>query len=145
MKTYESSAKTIEEAISAGLEALGASISDVTVDIIDEGSKGLFGLFGSRLAKVRLTLKEQEEDLLASLTEEKAAKKPARKPAEKKEKAEPKQEKPKAEKAEKPAAEKKPLPPKAPAKPIEKPVVTMRENDQVEADAAAGKAQAFCN
>ena len=176
MKTYESSAKTIEEAISAGLEALGASISDVTVDIIDEGSKGLFGLFGSRLAKVRLTVKEQEEDLLASLTEEKPAKKPAKKPsAEKKEKAEPKpekaekvekaekpapekkekaepkapkqpkpkQEKPKAEKAEKPAAEKKPLPPKAPAKPIEKPVVTMLENDQVEADSAAGKAQAF--
>ena len=173
MKTYESSAKTIEEAISAGLEALGASISDVTVDIIDEGSKGLFGLFGSRLAKVRLTVKEQEEDLLASLTEEKPAKKPARKPAEKKEKAEPKQEKPKAEKAEKPAekkpapekkekapkqpkqekpkaekaekpaTEKKPLPPKAPAKPIEKPVVTMLENDQVEADSAAGKAQAF--
>ena len=173
MKTYESSAKTIEEAISAGLETLGVSISDVTVDIIDEGSKGLFGLFGSRLAKVRLTVKEQEEDLLASLTEEKPAKKPARKPAEKKEKAEPKQEKPKAEKAEKPAekkpapekkekapkqpkqekpkaekaekpaAEKKPLPPKAPAKPIEKPVVTMLENDQVVADSAAGKAQAF--
>jgi len=181
MKTYESSARTMEEAISAGLEALGVSISDVTVDIIDEGSKGLFGLFGSRLAKVRLTVKEQEEDLLASLTEEKPAKKPAKKPAEKKEKAEPKQEKPhaekpaeekkaepkapkqpkpkqekpkaekveklekveKVEKAEKPAAEKKPLPPKAPAKPIEKPVVTMLENDQVEADSAAGKAQAF--
>ena len=173
MKTYESSAKTIEEAISAGLENLGVSISDVTVDIIDEGSKGLFGLFGSRLAKVRLTVKEQEEDLLASLAEEKPAKKPAKKPAEKKEKAEPKQEKPKAEKsekpaekkpapekkekapkqpkqekpkaekAEKPAAEKKPMPPKAPAKPIEKPVVTMLENDQVVADSAAGKAQAF--
>ncbi|MBR2718785.1 MAG: protein jag [Clostridia bacterium] len=174
MKTYESSARTIEEAISAGLEVLGASISDVTVDIIDEGSKGLFGLFGSRLAKVRLTVNEQEEDLLASLMEDKPAKKPAKKaekkpepkqekpkaekPAEekkpapeKKEKAEPKapkqpkpkQEKPKAEKAEKPAAEKKPLPPKAPAKPLEKPVVTMLENDQVEADSAAGKAQAF--
>ena len=171
MKTYESSARTIEEAISAGLEALGASISDVTVDIIDEGSKGLFGLFGSRLAKVRLTVNEQEEDLLASLMEDKPAKKPAKKSAEKK--AEPKQEKPKAEKpveekkpaaekkaepkapkqpkpkaekvekAEKPAAEKKPLPPKAPAKPLEKPVVTMLENDQVEADSAAGKAQAF--
>ncbi|MBE5804772.1 MAG: protein jag [Clostridiales bacterium] len=154
MKTYESSAKTMEEAISAGLEVLGVSISDVTVDIIDEGSKGLFGLFGSRLAKVRLTVKEQEEDLLASLTEEKPAKKPAKKPAEKK--TEPKQEKPKApkqpkpkqekpqtEKAEKPAAEKKPLPPKTPAKPLEKPVVTMLENDQVDADSAAGKAQAF--
>ena len=174
MKTYESSAKTLEEAISSGLAALGASISDVDVEIIDEGSKGLFGLFGSRLAKVRLTMKEQEEDLLASLTEEKPAKKPVRKPAEKKEKPEPKAEQPKAEKpaaekkpapekkektepkaprqpkprqekpkAEKPAAEKKPLPPKEPVKPLEKPVVTMLENDQVAADSAAGKAQAF--
>ena len=33
MKSYESSAKTIEEAISAGLEKLGASISDVTIDV----------------------------------------------------------------------------------------------------------------
>lgn len=164
MNTYEASAKTIEEAIAAGLEALGVSISDVTVDVLDEGSKGLFGLFGSRLAKVRLTVKEQEEDPLAALAEEKPAKKPARKPAEKKptekktepkpaaekkpapEKKEtkaPKQPKPKVEKQEKPTEEKKPLPPKAPAKPIEKPIVTMLENDQVQADSAAGKAQAF--
>ena len=46
MKTYESSAKTIEEAISAGLEHLGVSIGEVTIDILEEGSKGLFGLFG---------------------------------------------------------------------------------------------------
>lgn len=58
MKSHEVSARTIEEAISQGLEQLGASISDVTVDILEEGSKGLFGLFGSRPAKVRLTLKE---------------------------------------------------------------------------------------
>ena len=62
MKTYESSAKTIEEAITAGLDHLGVSIGEVTIDILEEGSKGLFGLFGSRLAKVRLTLKEQEEE-----------------------------------------------------------------------------------
>ena len=74
MKTYESSAKTIEEAISAGLEKLGVSISDVTIDVLEEGSKGLFGLFGSRQAKVRLTLKETEADPLEALT----AAKPAR-------------------------------------------------------------------
>jgi len=71
MKAYESSAKTIEEAISAGLDHLGVSIGEVTIDILEEGSKGLFGLFGSRLAKVRLTLKEQEEESLwNSLTRE---------------------------------------------------------------------------
>ena len=61
-KSYEFSAKTIEEAISLGLEELGVAISDVTVDIIQEGSKGLFGLFGSRLAKVKLTLNDDEEE-----------------------------------------------------------------------------------
>lgn len=191
MKTYESSARTIEEAIDAGLTALGAAISDVDVQIIDEGSKGLFGLFGSRLAKVRLTMKEAEEDLLA-LTEDKpkparekapkpapkAEPKPEQKPAAKEEAKpeateapaetaempkpvqrkprQPKQPKeegerparqskprqPKAEKENKPEA-KKPLPPKEPVKPIEKPVVTMIPDDQVVADSAAGKAQAF--
>ncbi len=111
MRTYESSAKTIEEAISAGLEALGASISDVTVDIIDEGSKGLFGLFGSRQAKVRLTMKETEEDIMASLTENKPAEKKPEKPARKPEApkaAEARSAEPRPEKAEKPARSEKP-------------------------------------
>ena len=36
MKNYEVSARTIEEAISNGLEHLGVSISDVTVDILED-------------------------------------------------------------------------------------------------------------
>ena len=111
MKTYESSAKTIEEAISAGLEKLGVSISDVTIDVLEEGSKGLFGLFGSRQAKVRLTLKEAEADPLEALT----AAKPAR-PAAPKAPEAPKPVKPAAPKAEAPkAAPAKPAAPKAEA------------------------------
>ena len=154
MKSYESSAKTVEEAISAGLEALGASISDVPIEVLEEGSKGLFGLFGSRQAKVRLTMKETEEDILASLDTKKAPAKPAapvkaEKPAPKADKPAPRKSAPKAEKptapkaAEAPKAEKKPLPPKVPVKPLEKPVVTMIPADQVDAESAAGKAQAF--
>ena len=115
MKTYESSAKTIEEAISAGLEKLGVSISDVTIDVLEEGSKGLFGLFGSRQAKVRLTLKETEADPLEALT----AAKPARsatpaKPAAPKAPEAPKPVKPTAPKTEAPkAAPVKPTAPKA--------------------------------
>ena len=101
MKSYESSAKTIEEAISAGLEKLGASISDVTIDVLEEGSKGLFGLFGSRQAKVRLTLKEEEVDPLAGLTDE-----PKAKPAPQREKVQPKQE----AKVDAPKPEAKPVP-----------------------------------
>ena len=110
MKSQEVSAKTIEEAISLGLEQLGASISDVTVDILEEGSKGLFGLFGSRPAKVRLTVKEEEpedslaRDIFAGTLEEKPAPKPAPKAA-----PQPKQEKP-AQPAVKPQAPKAPKP-----------------------------------
>ena len=116
MKSYEFTARTTEEAISKGLEELGVSISDVTVDILEEGSKGLFGLFGSRPAKVRLTLIEEEptenmaHTLFEGLLEEKPAK--AEKPASKAEKpAAPKASKaPRAPKTEKPAEEKKEAP-----------------------------------
>ena len=60
MSAYESSGKTVQEAITAGLETLNLSIGEVQVDILDEGSKGLFGLFGSKLARVRLTIKEDD-------------------------------------------------------------------------------------
>ena len=60
MSTYESTGKSVEEAISEGLKRLGLSIGEVQVDILEEGSKGLFGLFGSKTARVRLTVKEEE-------------------------------------------------------------------------------------
>ena len=49
--------RTKEEAIELGLQELGVSIGDVDVRVLEEGSKGLFGLFGSRPAKVLLTVK----------------------------------------------------------------------------------------
>ncbi|MBR2823336.1 MAG: protein jag [Clostridia bacterium] len=93
MKKLETSARTVEEAIEQGLQELGVGIGDVDVQVLEEGSKGLFGLFGSRLAKVSLTVRDEEDDLLEGLMEEPEAPR-AKKPAEKK---------PKAEKAEAPA------------------------------------------
>lgn len=58
MRAYEASGKTVEEAISEGLNKLNLSLGEVQVEILDEGSKGLFGLFGSKLARVRLTVQE---------------------------------------------------------------------------------------
>lgn len=88
MKNYEATGKTYEEALENGLTALGATISDVDITVLEEGSKGLFGLFGSRPYKVRLTLKAVEDDPLADLFK-KEAPKPAprqeRKPVEKEE------------------------------------------------------------
>ena len=135
---------------------------------MEEGSKGLFGLFGSRPVKVRLTLKDAEEDPLADLLEEKTAKKPEKKAekAEKKvekkaekaeEKAEKKAEKKpekKAEKAEKKAepkaeikteekVEEAPKAPKQEIRPMEKPEVTMIPAEELTEDSPAGIAHAF--
>jgi len=164
MKQYEFTARTESEAIEQGLQELGVSIADVDVQVVEEGSKGLFGLFGSRPVKVRLTLKDAEEDPLADLLEDKPAKKTEKKAekAEKKvekkaekaeEKAEKKTEKKpekKAEKAEKkaePKAEEKteeaPKAPKQEIRPMEKPEVTMISAEELTDDSPAGIAHAF--
>lgn len=165
-KTFEATGKTREEAISAGLAELNLTIGEVTVEDIEEGSKGLFGLFGSRPWRVRLTAIEEEKSaldthsLFADSLDTPAEKKQRRqntekKPVAKKEKAE------KTEKAEKPAAEKKPAEKKEEKQPAEKkpaakkqpkkaaekkapaekkPVVPAEQKDPA---TAAGRAQSF--
>ena len=61
MKSINASGKTVEDAVKAGLKELGLESSDVTIDVLDVGSPGLFGMFG-RLAKVRLTVKEERSE-----------------------------------------------------------------------------------
>jgi spoIIIJ-associated protein len=56
-------APTIEEAIKNGLADLGLAEDDVEIEILDEGSRGLFGI-GSRLARVRLTVKGASEEVI---------------------------------------------------------------------------------
>ena len=75
MRTQEFTGKTTQEAIDVGLAELGVTIADVHVDVLQEGAKGLFGLFGSKPAKVRITVLEEEKeddhglsDLLGSFT-----------------------------------------------------------------------------
>ena len=48
---------------------LDVSLGDVTIDIIQEGSKGFFGFMGGKEAKVRLTVKdgEQDDDILVRI------------------------------------------------------------------------------
>ena len=88
MRSQEFTGKTTQEAIDAGLAALGVTIADVHVDVIQEGAKGLFGLFGSKPACVRLTVMEEEKeddhglgDLLSSFSLNEPRKKSAQKPA----------------------------------------------------------------
>ena len=114
MKIKEFTGKTTQEAIDNGLAELGVTIADVHVDVLQEGAKGLFGLFGSKPACVRLTVMEDEReddhglsDLLGSFSLNDQKKKPAPKPT-----AAPKAEAPKPEK--KPEA--KPTAPKSDVK-----------------------------
>ncbi|GHU69966.1 hypothetical protein AGMMS49992_01510 [Clostridia bacterium] len=61
-REIESTGRTIEEALDAGLKELHCTIGDVSWTALQEGAKGLFGLFGSRVAKVRITLKDDSDD-----------------------------------------------------------------------------------
>ena len=135
MRSIEMTGKTVEDAVKAGLRELGCDSSEVTIDVLHMGSPGLFGMFG-KLAKVRLTVKEEDpaldfdlSDISLSLNKpgKSAPKaKPERKAEEKKVEVkpveapkaeEPKNEAPQAEekKAEKPVEEEKPA---AEAKPV---------------------------
>ncbi len=161
-RSLEISAKTIEEAISKGLEELGVAISDVQVDIIQEGSKGLFGLFGSRQAKVRLTLKDGHDEVsakelvsqvMSDMGKEPEAVKPKRTPAPRTEEKKPA---PKAEPAaakvektdrpdtvEKKAAPKKPVEKKKPVEEKTAPAKPVVPAEQADRATPAGKAQEF--
>jgi len=54
-RSVETKGKTVDAAIFAGLDQMGLSIDQVDVEILHEGSKGIFGL--GKSAQVRLTEK----------------------------------------------------------------------------------------
>ena len=56
MVSIEVEGKTPEEAIEKALEVLDAPREKVKVEVLDEGTKGLFGMIGSKQAKVKATL-----------------------------------------------------------------------------------------
>lgn len=55
--TLEKIAPTVEEAVAEGLAELGLSQEAVEVEVLDGGSRGLFGV-GGRQARVRLTVRD---------------------------------------------------------------------------------------
>lgn len=54
-RVIESTAETVEEAIAKGLTELGVGPTDVVVEVLEEPSRGVFGI-GARPARVRLQL-----------------------------------------------------------------------------------------
>ena len=134
MRTIESSGKTVEEALKSGLQELGCDISEVTHEVLDKGSTGLFGMFG-RLARVRITVKEKDMDfdfempVLSLNPQDTEEKKPARK------------EKPAAnkEKKEKPAKAEKPQEAEAPAAEVKAEEAVQEEKAEPKAEKPARK------
>jgi len=57
--TLEVIAQTVDEAIQKGLKELGLPREAVEVEVLDEGSGGVFGI-GSRQARVRISLKSTD-------------------------------------------------------------------------------------
>lgn len=57
MRSIESVGRTVEEAIDEALKKLQVTRDQVQVEVIDEGAKGIFGLIGTKLARVRVSLK----------------------------------------------------------------------------------------
>ena len=59
-KIIEKSGKTVDEAVNLAIEELKVDKDSVDIEVIDEGNKGLFGLIGSKQAKVKVTLKKDK-------------------------------------------------------------------------------------
>ena len=62
MKSLTIEKATVDEAVKAALEELKAEKEEVEIDVINEPSKGLFGLIGSKNAKVKVTVTNGPEE-----------------------------------------------------------------------------------
>jgi len=59
MRVAEKTGKTVEEAIAAGVLELGVDRNRVNIEVLEQPArKGLFGLFGTRLARVRISYED---------------------------------------------------------------------------------------
>lgn len=62
MRVCEKSARTIDEAIRSALAELGVGPAQAEIEVLEEPSKGLFGLIGNKLARVKVKVKETPID-----------------------------------------------------------------------------------
>ncbi len=59
-KIIEVEAITVEEAIKKALKMLDAKKNEVTIEVLKEEHKGLFGMEGAEKAKIKATLKARK-------------------------------------------------------------------------------------
>lgn len=62
MKVLEFSGKNVEEALANALKELDVPRESVDFEVVEEGSKGLLGLFGAKPAMIRVTVKKTAID-----------------------------------------------------------------------------------
>ncbi|MBE7028638.1 MAG: protein jag [Ruminococcaceae bacterium] len=69
MREIIATGKDTEEAIESGLLELNAKREDVNIEIIETSNKGLFGIFGQKDAKVRITIEKNDDDVIGKTKE----------------------------------------------------------------------------
>jgi len=57
-KSIEVEGNTVDEAIKKALELLKVSRDDITVKVVSEEKKGLFGMEGEKPAKIKVAIKK---------------------------------------------------------------------------------------
>jgi len=62
--------RTVEDAVQEGLTQLGLKRGDVDVLVLDEGSRGVLGIFGAKLARVMLVVPDTMESFTLDQWEE---------------------------------------------------------------------------
>ena len=78
MSTVIETGKTVEEALEKALVALGRSVDEVDYEVLEQPSRGFFGLFGGHMARLRVTEKQAAPDASAFAAPAAAAAQPAR-------------------------------------------------------------------
>lgn len=74
MRSVTVTGRTVEEAVQSGLQQLNVSEDRVNITVLEQPAKGLFGLIGSKEAKVQLTvIPDPVEEAMAFLQEVTAA------------------------------------------------------------------------
>ena len=69
-KSLTKSAKTVDEAVRLALDEIGKKRSEVTIDVLDEGSGGFLGLIGGKDAVVKVSYDEDMGKVLENLKNE---------------------------------------------------------------------------
>ncbi|MFC4387780.1 RNA-binding cell elongation regulator Jag/EloR [Gracilibacillus marinus] len=69
MRQITATGQTVEAAVHSALQQLNITEDQAAIDIIEEGKKGLFGLFGSKQAIVKVTKKDNPVEKVTQYVE----------------------------------------------------------------------------